>query len=98
MRAETAVAGREVRDVGQQRLAADLGPGGSTGRRFGCAGQDGSVQVAVAVNQTAVAAGRAGDRGDGALLTVGGELVEGLEDLSPAAFGVRSPCLGQVVR
>ena len=32
---ETAVTGREVRDAGQQRLAADLGPGGSAGRRFG---------------------------------------------------------------
>lgn len=58
---ETAVTGREVRDVGRQRPAADLGPGGRAGPRFGCAGQDGRVQVAVAVNQAAADA-RTGPR------------------------------------
>ncbi|MDX2535550.1 hypothetical protein [Streptomyces scabiei] len=47
------------------------------------------MEVTVAVDQAAVDAGRAGDRGDGDFLAVRGKLVEDLEDPCPAAFGVR---------
>jgi hypothetical protein len=93
-----AVAGREVRDVSQQGLAADLRTRRCAGRGLGRAGKNGRVQVVVTVNQAAVNAGRAGDRGDADLLAVGGELVQGFQDAGPAAFGVRGPRLGQVVR
>jgi hypothetical protein len=50
------------------------------------------------MNRAAVDTGRAGDSGDGDLLTGGDELVEGFEDSGPAVFGVRGPCLGQMAR
>ncbi|MFB8392653.1 hypothetical protein [Streptomyces yangpuensis] len=62
-------AGREVRDVGQQRLAADLRSGSRAGQGLARAGDDGGVQITVAVNQAAVNAGGTGDRGDADALT-----------------------------
>ncbi|MET7608067.1 hypothetical protein [Streptomyces avermitilis] len=54
VRGQLPITGREVRDVGQQRLAADLRSGSRAGRRLARAGDDGRVQVSVAVNQAAV--------------------------------------------
>lgn len=76
VRGQTAVAGREVRDVGQQRLAADLRSGRRAGRRLARSGENGRVQVTVPVDQTAVDVGGAGNGGDGDLLAVRGQLVE----------------------
>ncbi|MFD9223489.1 hypothetical protein ACFWDI_26600 [Streptomyces sp. NPDC060064] len=98
VRGQTAVAGRAIRDVSQQRLAADMRPGRRAGRRLGRAGEDGRVQVAVPVDQTAVDAGGAGEGRGGDLLAVCGQLVENLEDTGPSAVGVRGPRSGQVVR
>ncbi|MDH6708562.1 hypothetical protein P3T27_005302 [Kitasatospora sp. MAA19] len=98
VRGQTAVAGREVRDVGQQRPAADLRSGRRAGRRLARSGENGRVQVTVPMDQTAVDAGGAGNGGDGDLLAVRGQLVEDLEDTGPPPVGVRCPCSGQVVR
>lgn len=93
VRGQAAVAGRQIRDVGQQLLAADLRSGCRAWRRLGSAGGDGRVQVTVPVGQAAV---DAGDGGDGHLLAGHCRLVEGLEDTGPSPVGVCDPYSGQV--
>ncbi|MGX1402968.1 hypothetical protein [Streptomyces ambofaciens] len=75
---QAAVAGGEVRDVGQQRQVADLRARRRAGRGLGRTGENGCVQIVGTVDQAAVNAGRAGDRGDADLLAVGGKLVRAL--------------------
>lgn len=59
---QSPIAGRKVRDIGQQRRAADLRSGSRAGQGLARAGDGGCVRITVAVNQAAVNAGGTGYR------------------------------------
>ena len=95
--AESFVVCAEVGEVGQQRPAADAGAG-RVRFGFGGEGEDLGAQVVVAIQERAIDARGPSDRGDGDLVAVGAESVEGIDDFAASAIAVVAPRRDQRVR
>src|SRR5258705_4636131 len=95
--AEAFVVCAQVGEVGQQRPTADAGAG-RVRFGFGGEGEDLGAQVVVAIQERAIDARGPSDRGDGDLVAVGAESVEGIDDFVAAAIAVVAPRREQRVR
>ena len=85
--AEAFVVCAQVGEVGQQRTTADAGAG-RVRFGFGGEGEDLGAQVVVAIQERAIDARGPSDRGDGDLVAVGAESVEGIDDFATSAIAV----------
>jgi len=88
--AEAFVVCAQVGEVGQQRTTADAGAG-RVRFGFGGEGEDLGAQVVVAIQERAIDARGPSDRGDGDLVAVGAESVEGIDDFAATAIAVAAP-------